>query len=64
MISYEEIKVKLLPYKKPAMVVLGFVLVFVAGFGVGEYKKNERRDAVSAQSNYTTNTAKTQANRI
>lgn len=60
MISYEEIKTKLEPYKKTAAVALGFLLMFVVGFGVGEYRKNSRRDSVNVQSNYTTNTSKTQ----
>ena len=62
MINYEEIKTKLEPYKKTAAVALGFLLVFVVGFGVGEYRKNERGDALNAQSNYTTKTSKTQTN--
>ena len=34
--------------------VVGFVLIFLVGFGAGRFEKSLRRDNVKSQSNYTT----------
>lgn len=56
--NYEEIKEKFYGKKNYFAVALGFVLVFLLGFGTGIFEK-DRRKAPASLPNYTTNTEKT-----
>jgi len=56
--NYEEIKEKFYEKKNYFAVALGFVLVFLLGFGTGIFEK-DRRKAPTSLPNYTTNQQKT-----
>lgn len=56
--NYEEIKEKFYGKKNYFAVALGFVLVFLLGFGTGIFEKDHRK-APASLPNYTTNTEKT-----
>lgn len=56
--TYEEIKEKFYEKKSYFAVALGFVLVFLLGFGTGIFEK-DRRKAPTSLPNYTTNQQKT-----
>ncbi len=56
--NYEEIKEKFYEKKNYFAVALGFVLVFLLGFGTGIFEK-DRRKAPASLPNYTTNQQKT-----
>ena len=56
--TYEEIKEKFYEKKNYIVVALGFVLVFLLGFGTGIFEKDRRKNGASLP-NYTTNNEKT-----
>ncbi len=60
MLTYEKISNWLKEKENKDKIILGacFILVFVVGFGTGNYERGIRRDAVKPQINYTTQTAK------
>jgi hypothetical protein len=51
--QYSELKEKWEKNKNPVIVGIGFLLVFLLGFGVGSYDKNEKQ-IKRFQANYTT----------
>jgi len=53
--NYEELKDKILEKKQPIVVGVCFVLVFIIGFGTGRYERQQNREALKSQTNYTTN---------
>ncbi|MDR3642222.1 MAG: hypothetical protein P4L74_01170 [Candidatus Doudnabacteria bacterium] len=60
MITYEKIKTwyKQKENKDKVMLGISFVLVFLVGFGTGNYSKGTRPTNVKSQTNYTTSQAK------
>ncbi|MDE2311770.1 MAG: hypothetical protein KGJ93_01610 [Patescibacteria group bacterium] len=59
MVDYEMVKTWLSQKENKQKIVYGvcFVLVFVVGFGTGEFDKNYRQARQQPQSNYTTKAA-------
>lgn len=60
MITYEKAKDWLKQKENKDKLVLGlsFVLIFIVGFGAGNYVRETRRETYKVQTNYTTVTAK------
>ena len=55
MLSYENIKKTLIEQKPKIFLGVGFVLVFVVGFGAGKFKENKYSATVNIPHYYSTN---------
>lgn len=55
--TYDELKNYFQEHKKELMLGVGFVVVFIVGFGAGRFDKYSTRQHSKQQANYTTNKA-------